>query len=446
MNILILLAFLFALFTIAAFSRSKHLADYYASSKSVGIGSLVASYLSTNVGGGTLIALAAIGFQGGVAAIYLGLSYALGFALCSKVATKIKKIADEEDLYSLSDFVRHFYSSKRLEYLISIVTVLAYFMFLVVQILGLSFFVSLLTDISREQAIIGVGILVALYSAVGGLKVDIRTDVFQAAIMVVVISIFVIYSWNNNLSIDFSSLPEGYLDGSAYAGYAFVAVAALILGPSILASMDVWQRIIAARDEQTAKKSLVYAAAFLVPVFVFFSYIGIYAYQSDPTGVPEDALISVAESMPSYFSYLVSLLFLASITSTADSLLVVIVTSLFNGPYLSNKGHNLLMIKVATLSVGGMAVVVAIASGSIVGMLSNALSSVAILLPALLLPLFGTVKERSAFVSLSASILVGATFIFIDKDVAFIPSVITSYILYFLLSRFEQNTGILNNV
>jgi SSS family solute:Na+ symporter len=442
MSINLLLVLMVGLLLYAYYHRSKNYSDYYKASGNIGQFESVSSYLSTNVGGGTIVTLVAIAYQGGFAALYLGISYALGLFLLTFLTDKIRKLSLEENLISLSEYAYYFYKSNRIEKMVSYIIIISYFLFLSVQLLAISYFVSNYTSLSLNITIIIMTLFISIYSMFGGLKTDIKTDLIQFILIVLILTIVIFLSVKQDLMIDFQQISLNNYLGIEYQGIGFIIVAFLALGPAVMVSMDIWQRILSAKNDRIAKQSLLKSSIFLILLFSFFTYIGILTFQISPNlSNPDTALIEFSKNFPEYVQGLILVLAFVSITSTADSLLVVIVTSLFNSNIqkLKKYSKNVFYIRVLILIVSLMALMLAISTSDLVTLLASALSSLAILLPALIFPLLGFINEKASFYSIMMGLLTGLIFIFINENIAFIPAVILSYITYLIIFIYTRS-------
>ena len=426
------------IFAFALYYRSKTASDYYVASSNISTFTNTASYLSTNIGGGTLITLVAIAYSGGFAALYLGISYALGLILLSFLVKKIKTIAQKNNLVSLSDFSYFFYKSKRLNILIAAVNFVAFFLLLSAQFLALSFFVESYTSLTKEQAIVLVSVFLTTYSLFGGLKVDIKTDVIQFFLMVVTLTVILFVVNNIGLGVNLNQLDISYITGFAYGGYAYMLVLIFFLCPSVMVGMDTWQRVLASKNSTSGIRSLVYAGLGITVLFAVFTYLGILSYQINSNVPNNQAFIQILEYLPQYITPFVLLLVFVSITSTADSMLVTASTSLLKNTIMEKVSNNIIYIKITTVIVALVATIITLLAEDIVKIVVNAFSSLAILFPAIILPFYGVLNEKASFYSVLFGFISAITLVFFFSDVSFVIGVLTTYGLYIVIFLFDK--------
>src|SRR3989344_1419519 len=189
----IVVAIFFAIIFIIGFGERKKLTleDYWVNARKTKKWIIVATVASTYLGVGSIIANAGVAFSGGgLATLVLIASFFIYFLIFSKFfAPKIKEFGDAHNAYTLPDFLEHRYS-KRTRVAGLIVNLLTYGFWLSLQILGIGIFVSSVSDINPTLATLIGGAIVVAYTAIGGLRADIRTDIFQFLVMLVLVFIF----------------------------------------------------------------------------------------------------------------------------------------------------------------------------------------------------------------------------------------------------------------
>lgn len=436
---------LFLLITLSIGLRLKKkitLDDYWVNRRSTRTFVLFCTMLSTNIGGGTVVGVVSMGYIGGLAGAILGCSYALGLILVALIAPSIKKIGDKYECYTLPDFLALRYN-QWCRGIGSFVNLIVFFFFMAAQFTALGTFVKILTGWAFITSLIIAAVIIFAYSYVGGLKNDFRTDVFQ--FFVILLLLFILFPLLVIKAQGFSSLttlPIGYFTGTAFAGVAFIIVAFLFLGPSIMVSMDIWQRIFAAIDEKTAKRSMILSGIFILPLFFIFALIGMFAKILFPEIDPNMASAQVITSvLPLGLIGIAFCGFLAALMSTADSMLIVASTTITRDFYhgfinkKASKEHLLKLSHRVTLFVGLLGLVIAIAIPSVIQLIINAFSSLAILLPATIGGLFWKrATSKAACWSILSGFLTIIILMWIIPKIAFIPGILISIIVFFILS------------
>ncbi len=442
-DIAIILLFLVITLVIGVATRKKiTLDDYWVNRRSTSTFVLFATLLSTSIGGATVVGVVSMGYTGGLIGAILGLSFALGLIMTSLFSPYLKKIGDKYNCYTLPDVLSIRYS-RRCRMAGGFVNLIVFFFFMAAQFIAMGIFVKVLTNWSFTMSIIFGAVILLAYCYSGGLKSDFRTDVFQLFVMLTLpfLLLPIIVSKAGGFTHLFS-LPSNYFSGTAFGGSLFIIGAFLFLAPSALVSMDIWQRVFAARNESTARKAFMLSAIFIIPFFVTFSLIGMFSKILFPNINPDIISAYVTMSLlPSGIKGLILSGFFAAVMSTADSMLIVTSTTLVQDFYHSffnttaSKDRLLKISRRVTLLMGGIGLLIAILIPSIVQIIVNAFSTLIILLPAVLGGLlWQRATSKAAFWSICLGVL--STFILIPflPKTAFIPASIVSILSFIVIS------------
>jgi Na+/proline symporter len=171
------------------------------------------------------------------------------------------------------------------------------------------------------------------YTLYGGLRASIFTDNIQMiviGILLIVSASYIISFTGNEFSFAFieEKNPQ-LLSGSYIPSYTagltfFIAVAA-----TNLFHQGNWQRVYAAKDYQTLKKSLIISFFIIVPIVFFMGFTGMVSFSIDPTGRPDlGFFILLLKEQSEILSLVIVTLGLALTISTVDTL-VNAISSLF---------------------------------------------------------------------------------------------------------------------
>lgn len=262
--------------------KSTDIENYLVNNRKTRTFPLVATTLATFVGGGTSIGLMAMGYESGFAAVGIGIAYVIGFFILSRFAAKMNRLGRQESLYSFPQFLNTRYTSKddpkfaRLfSSAISGINIFIFFFLLSAQFVGMASLLKYAFDIGYISAAVISCLVVIAYTAFAGLSGVIITDLIQFIIIVIMIIIIFIPGINadTNGLTKLAELPESFLNGSYY-GWAFLIALPLFLSPSVLIRMDLWQRILAARDEKTAKRVSILSGLGMLPFYIIFPLVG----------------------------------------------------------------------------------------------------------------------------------------------------------------------------
>ena len=243
---------------------------------------LVFTTLATFVGGGTSIGLMAMGYESGFAAIGIGIAYVIGFFIIARFAGNIRRIGAEKNIYSFPEFLNRHYTtesekafSRWFSVTVSGVNIFIFFFLLSAQFVGMASLLKFAFDIGYLEAAIISCLVVIAYTALAGLSGVIITDTIQfIVIIIMIIFIFIpgIISDTGNL-IRLNELPDSFVDGTYY-GLLFLIGLPLFLAPSVIVRMDIWQRLLAARNEKVARKVSIISGLGMLPFYIIFPLVG----------------------------------------------------------------------------------------------------------------------------------------------------------------------------
>src|SRR3989338_366438 len=265
---LIILLIYFALMLLIAwyFSRKESLETYFINKRKTSLWLMVFSTISTIVGATATISVVSEVYNTGVSyGLALILAFTIGVFVLGLVARRMKTLGDKYSAYSIADiFYRRF--DKKNKNLVSILQLFVLIGWIATNLAGLSAISSIVLGVNYSLAI-GIAVLVTiLYSAIGGLKVDIITDFIQFWIILIpfVIMAFIGYSEIGGLSNLISQLPQGHLNPLAFGGIAWFLGTIILSGFIYLGTAYHWQRTMSAENERVARKSYFLTIPFLL--------------------------------------------------------------------------------------------------------------------------------------------------------------------------------------
>ncbi len=272
--------------------------------------------------GSTLSIYLAYIYQFGLSAIWLFIGLGLGLFVLRRFAPRIKQKADELRVYTMPEyFFRTIGSRSGLAY--SIVLSIAFFCFLVVNLIVSAQVLSAIFPIPYLLSIAIGGGIVLMYLLLAGFKAVVKTDVFQFLIMIFMTVTVAAYLFGR------TSIPAvelqliGRMDAGTLIGFLVIGIFAVMVQP------DLWQRIIASRDTTTMQRGLLYGAFMLPLLALVLSVIGLATKQLLPGIASETALVTgFSTLLPIGFKELGMVLLYAVTLSSSDTLAFV-VSSIF---------------------------------------------------------------------------------------------------------------------
>lgn len=441
--------FLLITFLIGVVDRKNlTLEDYWVNGRKTNRFVLVATSLSSFLGAGAILGGAGIAFSGGGFAILAAAgSYLLYFLLFAQIfAPRIKEFGDRYGAFTLPDFLEVRYSPA-VRLAAALVNLVAWALFLAIQILAIGTFVALLTGISPVIGTIVGFLIVIAYTAIGGLRADIRTDVFQLFVMLSLLFVFLpivaVRAGGMNAIL---ALPRTFLVGTEFASPLVYVLMFLFLGTGVFTSSDIWQRAYAADSPRNARWAMLVTAILTFVFFVMAIFFGVFGKILIPLASANQVVPDMMRLLlPSGLFGLVLAGFFAAILSTADTVLLITSMTVVHDLYEKGLKKNLSpqavlrMSRWATLIIGFVGLAAALIIFSIVHLTLEAVSFYIVLFPAII---FGFLSKKPAPSAALWSIVLGAfvitVFLFISPVEAFIPGLLASIFTFFAVWVFER--------
>tara|TARA_Y100001935_G_scaffold75692_1_gene63153 strand:- start:621 stop:2075 length:1455 start_codon:yes stop_codon:yes gene_type:complete len=331
---LTLVIFISLIFTVLGLYHSKKFKgvnNYLTANRNIGFFSLTTSLVASALGAWILFGPVSAATWGGIGAV---IGYALGTAfpmiLFIYLGKKIRN--DFPKGSSLIEFVRKKFG-KSLFKLILFMTIFYMFIFLCAEVTAVSVLINYISGTELWVTALIVLLATLTYTLYGGLKASIFTDNIQMIIIVILLLISVshiLFYTGNEFSIEYVKQKNPQLLSSYYipsytAGLTFfIAVAA-----TNLFHQGNWQRVYAAKDYKTLKKSLFVSFFIIIPIVFFMGFTGLVSFSIDSSQRPDLGFFTLLlKEQTEILSLLIIVLGLALTISTVDTL-VNAISSLF---------------------------------------------------------------------------------------------------------------------
>ncbi|WP_440923483.1 sodium:solute symporter family transporter [Candidatus Pelagibacter sp.] len=322
--LIIAISLLFAFLGINHTKKFKGLNNYLTANRNIGVFSLTTSLTASALGAWILFGPASAATWGGIGAV-IGYSLGTAFPLFFLIYLG-KKIRNEFPKgSSLIEFMRRKFA-KSLFKLILLMTIFYMFIFLCAEVTAISVLINYISGTEFWITALVVLSSTLIYTLYGGLKASIFTDNIQMIVIGVLLIISFIYITSftgSKFSFDFVIKKNPQLLSSNYipnytAGLTFfIAVAA-----TNLFHQGNWQRVYAAKNYQTLKKSLIISFLIIIPIVLFMGFSGMVAFSIDPSTRPDLGFFSLLlKEQTIFLSLFVIILGMALTISTVDTLI-----------------------------------------------------------------------------------------------------------------------------
>jgi Na+/proline symporter len=331
LSLVIIISLIFAVLGVYHSKKFHGINNYLTANRNIGLFSLTTSLVASALGAWVLFGPAAAATWGGIGAV---IGYALGTAFPMIILIYLgKKIRNEFPKgSSLIEFMRKKFG-KSLFKLILLMTIFYMFIFLCAEVTAIAILINYISGTELWITALIVLLTTLSYTLYGGLRASIFTDNIQMMVIgiLILISISFITSFTGNeFSFTFIEQKNPQLLSSSYvpsytAGLTFfIAVAA-----TNLFHQGNWQRVYAAKNYQTLKKSLIISFFIIVPIVFFMGFTGLVSFSIDPSNRPDLGFFTLLlKEKTEFLSIIIVILGLALTISTVDTL-VNAISSLF---------------------------------------------------------------------------------------------------------------------
>lgn len=360
--------------------RVRSAEGFFVAGRGLGPGLLFATLLAANIGAGSTVGAAGLGYRDGFAAWWWVGAAAIGSMLQAFwIGPRMRRVAAEHGLKTVGDYLElRFGASVRV--VVAGLLWLGTLAILAGQLIAMS---TLLTAIAGTPKWVGCllgGVVVSIYFAAGGLLSSAWVNVVQLAVMLLGFAfafpaaLATIGGWDAVVA----GAPQdpGYwsLWQNGGSGWMYLA----LLGPAFIISPGLLQKIFGARDDRTVRIGVGLNALVLLAFAAVPPLMGIMARVAHPELANAQLALPtllVHEVTPAIGALGLAALFSAEV-STADAILFMLSTSLSQDLYrrwLRPKAtdHQVLTVaRFAAVAGGVLGIGLALVAETIIGTLS----------------------------------------------------------------------------
>ena len=323
LTLVIIISLMFVFLGLYNSKKHQGLNNYLTANRNVGLFSLTTSLTASALGAWILFGPASAATWGGIGAVIgysLGTAFPMFFLIY--LGKKIRKEFPKGS--SLIEFMRKKFG-KSLFKLILLMTIFYMFIFLCAEVTAVAVLINYISGTKLWITALIVLLSTLAYTLYGGLRASIFTDNIQMIVIgvLLLISLFYIKTFiGSEFSFEFINKKNPQLLSSSYipsytAGLTFfIAVAA-----TNLFHQGNWQRVYAAKNSETLRKSLIISFFIIIPVVFYMGFTGMVAFSLDPTTRPDlGFFMLLLKEQKELLSLLVIVLGLALTISTVDTL------------------------------------------------------------------------------------------------------------------------------
>jgi solute:Na+ symporter, SSS family len=316
--------------------RVKTAGDFFVAGRSLGPGLLFSTMVAANIGAGSTVGAAGLGYRDGIAAWWWVGSAAIGsLVLALLVGPRIRRVAAEHGLNTVGDYLEHRYGRS----VRGIVSALLWFGTLAIlagQLIALAWVLNVVAGLPKWAGCLVGGVVMTIYFTAGGLLASAWVNVVQLVVMLAgfAIALPAVYARAGGISAVVEATPGGAY-WSLWEGGASGWMYLVFLAPSFIISPGLLQKVYGARDDRTVRLGVGGNAAVLL-LFAFVPpLLGIAARALHPgLSNRELALPTVfMQDLPALVGTLGLAAVVSAEVSTADAILFMLSTSLSQDLY-----------------------------------------------------------------------------------------------------------------
>lgn len=393
--------------------------DFFVAGRKLGPGLLFSTVLAANIGAGSTVGVAGLGYRDGLSAWWWVGSAAVGtLCLALWIGPKIWKIAASRGYYTVGDFLEGRYGSE-VRVVIAALLWIGTLAILAGQLIALAWVLNVVAGVPKYAGCLIGGVVMVTYFTAGGLIGSAWVNFVQLTVLLFGFAVAFPIAVNGvggfgPLALTSQSVGESFTNffSGGSSGWRYLP----LLAPAFIISPGLLQKVYGARDRRSIVVGVSATAVFML-VFAFVpTILGMIARINHPDlPHPELALPTIFMSDMPFFVGVIGLaaLFAADVSS-ADAILFMFSTSFAQDlyrRYLRPDASDAALLKVARWSAlggGAIAVVLAIAASSVIDALRifYSLLSVSLFVPVLM----GLYTRRAGKVEALSAIVGGILF------------------------------------
>ena len=317
--------------------RVRQSSDFFVAGRRLGPGLIFATLLAANIGAGSTVGAAGLGYRDGLSAWWWVGSAGIGsIVLAFWVGPRLRRVAAAHDLQTVGDFLEHRYG-REVRATIAILLWIGTLAILAAQLMAMGYVLSAVTGLDPwVGALIG-GIVVTVYFTAGGLLTSVWVNTVQLVVLLLGFAVafpMIIASAGGWTQVfETSREIDGYWNPwrGGESGWFYLAM----LGPSFIVSPGIVQRVYGARDDRAVRLGVGLNGVALLVFAAAPALLGMIARSVAPDLPDQDLALPtlLLESLPPLVGALGLAAVFSAEVSSADAILFMLATSLSRDLY-----------------------------------------------------------------------------------------------------------------
>ncbi len=311
--------------------------DFFVAGRSLGPGLLFATLLAANIGAGSTVGAAGLGYEHGLAAWWwVGSAGAGTLVLAVWLGPRIWRVARDHSLLTVGDYLEHRYGAS-VRATVAVLLWLGTLAILAAQLIAMAWILEVVAGAPRWLGAVAGGAVMTVYFVAGGLLTSAWVNLVQLVVLVcgflIAVPLAVGHAGGVSAVAANAQAIPGYLNfmRSGEAGWMYL----MLLAPAFIVSPGIVQKTFGARDERAVRNGLLACAGALM-LFAFLPPVLGMVARSVAPGLenPEAALpVILTQGVPAWVGLLGLAAVLSAEISSADAILFMLATSLSKDLY-----------------------------------------------------------------------------------------------------------------
>jgi len=415
-------------------SRRQSAESYWVAERRYHTSRVTASLVATIFGASSTMGIIGLGYSRGLTGAWWSLIGGIALIPFGMfLASRVRAL----NVYTLPDILKNAYG-RRVALPAGLMIALAWCGVIAAQLIAGARLLCGLVLLDFQFALGIVAIVFIVYTYWGGQLSVIRTDFWQLILFIagLFVSLAFLISSQGSLDAVWRHVPPEHLRfpvSSAFGWYEVLVFYPLIVGLPYLVGPDIYSRVLCARNDRVARKSVLFAAAAVIPLSFLLVFFGVSARAQFP-GIPAETALpeTLSVLIPAGLRGLIVAGFLGAIMSSADTCLIsastILSLNVICPLHGTSKEQHLRITRGALLAVGGAAWLIA---GLQQGIISSLLLGYTVFVGGVVLPTLASFyRKRLKITSTGAfwAIVVGGSTAILGKirGGIFLKGVLTS--------------------
>ena len=397
-------------------ARVRLASDFFVAGRRLSPFLLFATILASNIGAGSTVNAAALGYRDGLSAWWWVGSAGIGsIFLAVWIGPRIRQIANRHNLHTVGDYLEHRYGH-RVRATVAMLLWIGTVAILAGQLMAIGWVLNVVTGIDRWVGCVLGGVVVTVYFTAGGLLTAVWVNAVQLVVLMVgfalvlPVALIEVGGWNH--VVETTREIDGYWNiwSGGGSGWFYLAM----LGPAFIVSPGLLQKVYGARDDSAVRIGVGLNAAVLLVFAAVPPLLGMIARSVYPDLANQDLALPtlLMETVPPMVGALgLAALFSAEVSS-ADVILFMLATSLSQDLYRrfvrpsATDAQVLLVARWAAVAGGILGTALAVSAESIADVLSffYTLLSVSLFVPVIAGLYLGRIASPEALGAIAAGV------------------------------------------